>query len=45
MGQYLPKLDVRVRSAFPLIAIKLRTSRHFGFGLKADVSNGSKAAR
>jgi hypothetical protein len=27
LGQYLPKLDVRVRSAFPLITTKSRTSQ------------------
>ena len=30
LGQYLPKLDVCVRSAFHLIATKSRTSHYVG---------------
>jgi hypothetical protein len=35
-GHSLPKFDVRLKSALHPIAIKSRTSRHFGFGPKAD---------
>ena len=31
-GQFVPKFDVRVRSAFHPIPTKSRTSRRFGFG-------------
>jgi|SRR5690348_3512993 hypothetical protein len=37
MGQYLPKADVRVRSAFPLITTKSRTSHYVGEGPVPDM--------
>jgi hypothetical protein len=40
MGQYLPKLDVPVRSGFPLITTKSRTSRRVGDGPEGDISRG-----
>ena len=37
LGQNLPKLDVRVTSAFPLIATKLLTAHNVGDGPKTEV--------
>jgi hypothetical protein len=38
LGQYLPKLDVRVRSALPPIATKSLTSHHVGDGPIGDIT-------
>ena len=37
MGQLRPKTDVRITSAFPLVATKSRTSHKVGDGPIADV--------
>jgi hypothetical protein len=41
-GQYLPKSNVRVRSALPLTTDSEQTSRHVGLGPKGDMSRCSK---
>jgi hypothetical protein len=45
MAQFLPKFDVRVRSAFHPIATESQASQHFGFGTQSDVSGCSKMGR
>jgi hypothetical protein len=42
MGQYLPKVHVRVRSALPLIATQSRTSRDVSSGPFPDQVHRSK---
>ena len=45
VGQFAPKTDVRVTSAFHPTAIKSRTSRHFGFGPHRDSCSATNVGR